>query len=169
MDQKQQRRKVRVSIRTEQIMSLCTEGYDVVCVGGDRYRINKLLDVFLIHKEYLDLKRQERGYYSGSVKDFIRQYLAIRPVMIFEPVYETPPPTPPQDFWSRQLMKLPKFKEFFGSYNYFLKLYEERKLARLNTKTQIGQQFLKAINQDERRIKIPRKKQKGAVLHGEGS
>lgn len=165
MEQKQ-RRAFRIQNRSEQILDLNNEGFSVVHITHDRYRVNKLLDVFLTHKEYFDLKRRERGYYTGTIKDFVKQYFDARPVMVFELVHEIPPPVVPQSFWFKCLLLVPVLKHFFGAYRDYLKVYEERKKARINPHTNLGQAFLKAYDTTKRTKK---RKSDDNKNHGTGN
>lgn len=55
------RRVKRLPIRTEEILALKRQGYDVEQKTDYHFRINGILDVWPIHNRWHDLRTQERG------------------------------------------------------------------------------------------------------------
>lgn len=59
--EQQARRARRLPIRTEEILALKRQGYDVQQKTAYHFRINGVLDLWPIHNRWHDLRTQERG------------------------------------------------------------------------------------------------------------
>lgn len=59
--EQRQRRQKRLPIRTEEILALKRQGYDVVQKSEYHFRVNDRLDLWPIHNRWHDLKTHERG------------------------------------------------------------------------------------------------------------
>ena len=75
----QKRRAKRLPVRTEEILALKLQGYEVEQKTEYHFRINGRVDVWPIHNRWHDLKTQERGGAKNLaifVKERIRPYEA---------------------------------------------------------------------------------------------
>lgn len=74
--EQQQRRQKRLPIRTEAIMGLKRQGYDVEQKSEYHFRVNGILDLWPIHNRWHDLRTNERGG-SKDLAVFVKE--RIRP------------------------------------------------------------------------------------------
>lgn len=68
------RRAERLPIRTEEILNLKTQGYDVRKLSDYQYRINEQIDLYPIHRNYHHIKKNRRGAYTNALA-LIRKYI----------------------------------------------------------------------------------------------
>lgn len=141
LEAQDQRRKERLEWRREEVWKLAEEGYQITECSYDHFRINKLLDLFLLHNRYFDLKRREGGDYT-SVKEFVRDYFALRPILRFQATDIQPPPDIP-NLWF--LKPFASWRKFATDYKQFKLSFEEVNKGRINPNTAIGQALIKAI------------------------
>ncbi len=59
--EQRKRREARLPIRTEAILALRRQGYDVEQKTEHHFRVNGILDLWPIHNRWHDLRTQERG------------------------------------------------------------------------------------------------------------
>ena len=72
-DAQKERRLERLPIRTAQVESLRDLGYKVEKKTEYQFRINDVLDLYLIHNRYHDIKRNKRGGYPDAI-EFVKRF-----------------------------------------------------------------------------------------------
>lgn len=79
-----ERRKVRLHDRRHQIIRLKDEGFEVESKTEVHYRINRLLDIWLVHNQYHDIennKRGEIGYGHQDIYKFVKNFFKERKII----------------------------------------------------------------------------------------
>lgn len=75
--QQQVRRRERLVQRAKELYHLRVQGYQVVDLAPGHMRINGILDVFLVHNQWHDLRTQKKGgcaHLATFVKENIRPF-----------------------------------------------------------------------------------------------
>ena len=72
--EQQDRRHLRLPIRTKQILSLRNLGYKIAKKTPYQFRINDVIDVYPIHNRYHNIKTGKRGGYRDII-EFIKKGL----------------------------------------------------------------------------------------------
>ncbi len=70
--EQQNRRRLRLPKRTQEILSLRDKGHTVKKLTAFQYRINNYLDVFPIHNRYHNIRINKRGGYK-NITEFIQK------------------------------------------------------------------------------------------------
>ena len=72
----QERRAKRLPLRSAEIESLKSDGFEVKQLTPYQFRVNGQLDLFPIHNRYHDIKRNVRGGYK-SVVPFVKKFFEL--------------------------------------------------------------------------------------------
>lgn len=71
------RRQERLPRRTAQLLTLRNEGFEIEQKSPYQFRVNGVLDVWLTHNRYHDIKANKRGGFP-DVAVFVRRFFARR-------------------------------------------------------------------------------------------
>ncbi len=77
--EQRERRAKRLSIRTQELLSLRKEGFKIQQKTIYHFRVRDVLDVWPIHNRYHDIKKSERGGFR-DVKSFVKRFFKGREI-----------------------------------------------------------------------------------------